>query len=748
MAGGDRRNADRSLLVWGTAITLLAAGLRILNLGHDSLWFDEALTRHAAVQGYFSDAVAASLGGRDHLPLLYWLTAAALRFLPEHEVVLRLPSALAGILTVPLMVALGRAMRLPRAGLWAAFLLAVSPFHIRYSQEARHYALLLFCSLLSLYFLYRAMAGGRRRDWVLFGAATAVNLLTHYSAWLLLATQVLLGAGWLLAVGRHDRCAWRRIVPAALIIGATLALLAPRALVAFRANTGASTGTTTAAPPGVWLSEAWLEFGFAAVLPAASIGIAALAGLMILIRQRRWLSFALLVTPVVAPVLLIQLLHISRFALPKYVIYALPLYLMAAGVGIAAAVEFLARALMNLSGARAARPAVIGLVALLIGLIAAPAIGAEYAAMVHDWRGAAGALGRAGPNDVALALALDTGDGFNAAGIMAPFYLDPAFRLLDGNHLQAADLEALAGRSGRVSALVLNLYRPVTLDDSGWAVTPHRGSLYAARRTAGEGDVLTQVARLLELLIPQAQSPEPRCALLLKLAQVQVVRGEWDKAGEALDAAVAPDCPAGGAERRQLKTDVERARLADALARGDRAAADDAAAALLAVDPRDEAALSALTIDSLLAAYDEGRLIVDAPDSPEPVERRRFEMPHNGDWGDVLFMHPPAAASFSVDLPPEPAELRFRVALDPQSREWGGDGVTFVVVAQPEGGEPREVFRQHVGRETVDWLPARVSLADLAGQRVTLTFITETGPAGDGTADWAGWDSPRILRQP
>ncbi|HMT22154.1 MAG TPA: hypothetical protein PKE20_13090, partial [Promineifilum sp.] len=173
-----------------------------------------------------------------------------------------------------------------------------------------------------------------------------------------------------------------------------------------------------------------------------------------------------------------------------------------------------------------------------------------------------------------------------------------------------------------------------------------------------------------------------------------------------------------------------------------------AAAALLAVDPRDEAALSALTIDSLLAAYDEGRLIVDAPDSPEPVERRRFEMPHNGDWGDVLFMHPPAAASFSVDLPPEPAELRFRVALDPQSREWGGDGVTFVVVAQPEGGEPREVFRQHVGREMVDWLPARVSLADLAGQRVTLTFITETGPAGGGTADWAGWDSPRILRQP
>ena len=156
----------RSALIWAVAITLLAVALRILYLGHDSLWFDEVLTRHAAVAG-FSSAAAADLGSRDHLPLLYWLTAAALRFLPEHEVVLRLPSALAGILTVPLVIAFGPAMRLPGAGLWpqaalwAAFLLAVSPFHIHYSQEARHYALLLFFSLCrSIFSIGRWRAGG------------------------------------------------------------------------------------------------------------------------------------------------------------------------------------------------------------------------------------------------------------------------------------------------------------------------------------------------------------------------------------------------------------------------------------------------------------------------------------------------------------------------------------------------------------------------------------------------------------
>ncbi len=106
---------------------MLAAALRFLNLGYDSLWFDEVLTRQTAAAG-----LAAALAVRDHVPLLYWLTTVALRLLPEHEVTLRLVSALAGVLAVPGLVALGRVVGRPRAGLWAALLLAVSPFAIRY----------------------------------------------------------------------------------------------------------------------------------------------------------------------------------------------------------------------------------------------------------------------------------------------------------------------------------------------------------------------------------------------------------------------------------------------------------------------------------------------------------------------------------------------------------------------------------------------------------------------------------------
>ena len=173
---------------------------------------------------------AAALAVRDHVPLLYWLTTAALRLLPEHEVTLRLVSALAGVLAVPLLVALGRVVRLPRAGLWAALLLAVSPFAIRYSQEARHYALLLLFGLLATVLLLRALGRDRRRDWLAYGVAAALGLMTHYSAWLLLLAQGAVVAGWLLGRLRAgERGAAVRLAPAAVVVGLALLLLAPGA---------------------------------------------------------------------------------------------------------------------------------------------------------------------------------------------------------------------------------------------------------------------------------------------------------------------------------------------------------------------------------------------------------------------------------------------------------------------------------------------------------------------------------------
>ena len=142
--------SSNQFLFVATLVTLLGAATRITNLGFDSLWFDEVLTLNTAVQG-----ITAANEVRDHPPLLYWLTSLSIHIFSTHEVALRLPSLLAGILTIPLLINFGKTTGLPSAGLWAGFLLAISPFHVRYAQEARHYVLLLFCALLSMNFLYR-----------------------------------------------------------------------------------------------------------------------------------------------------------------------------------------------------------------------------------------------------------------------------------------------------------------------------------------------------------------------------------------------------------------------------------------------------------------------------------------------------------------------------------------------------------------------------------------------------------------
>ncbi|HSG15745.1 MAG TPA: hypothetical protein VLE70_05410, partial [Anaerolineae bacterium] len=85
-----------------------------------------------------------------------------------------------------------------------------------------------------------------------------------------------------------------------------------------------------------------------------------------------------------------------------------------------------------------------------------------------------------------------------------------------------------------------------------------------------------------------------------------------------------------------------------------------------------------------------------------------------------------------------------------QSSAWDGDGVTFVVTVQENGGPVVELYRQHLANDVRGhgWHPVQVSLADHAGKEITLTLAADHGPAGDGTGDWAGWESPRFFWEP
>ncbi|HEX7253103.1 MAG TPA: glycosyltransferase family 39 protein [Thermoanaerobaculia bacterium] len=119
-------------------------------------------------------------------PLDYALRKILESFHPSDEI-RRLPSVLWGIGS---LVAFG-ALLFRRAGraaaLSASLLLATAPYHLRYSQEVRPYALGLFLLSASLFFLDRYLAANRRPDLVLLYFLSLATLYTLYLAGLILA---------------------------------------------------------------------------------------------------------------------------------------------------------------------------------------------------------------------------------------------------------------------------------------------------------------------------------------------------------------------------------------------------------------------------------------------------------------------------------------------------------------------------------------------------------------------------------
>jgi mannosyltransferase len=208
---------------WPLAVLMaLAAALRLSTLDLQSFWFDEAFTPVHVFHSSLWATLRMIPRTENTPPLWYVLTWADSRVLGTGEVALRLPSALAGIATVPVAWAIGRELVGPpgrRAAIVCAALVAVNPLFVWYSQEARAYGLfVLMAALAMLCFLRALREPSRRRMWA-FAVAGSLALLTHYFAVFLLIPMVL----WLV----YDRRARRAALPAIAALAVVGAALVP-----------------------------------------------------------------------------------------------------------------------------------------------------------------------------------------------------------------------------------------------------------------------------------------------------------------------------------------------------------------------------------------------------------------------------------------------------------------------------------------------------------------------------------------
>jgi 4-amino-4-deoxy-L-arabinose transferase-like glycosyltransferase len=137
------------------AIIILAAGVRLYGLDRQSLWYDEVAEEMAFKRHFFWNLPD---NPYENTPPLnpFFIYVVGLYF-PHNDFALRMVPFTFGVISVPLLFVLGRQLFNEKTGLIASFLLAVSPFHIWYSQEARMYVLQWMLALISLIYFIRML---------------------------------------------------------------------------------------------------------------------------------------------------------------------------------------------------------------------------------------------------------------------------------------------------------------------------------------------------------------------------------------------------------------------------------------------------------------------------------------------------------------------------------------------------------------------------------------------------------------
>jgi 4-amino-4-deoxy-L-arabinose transferase-like glycosyltransferase len=234
---------------------LLAFGLRLYRLQANSLWEDEIMTASQAARPV--QEMLHWTAGDIHPPGYYLLVGQSARLFnwadqspsATTDWLWRLPSVLAGMLAVAVTYRLGMDWLGRRVGLAGAFLLAVSPVAIRYSQEARMHELFLLMAALSTWALTRALGVGvghassmttcnvtsdrhaesmtcetRRVWWLVYALATAASLYTVYLAFAVILVQ----ACWvLIRIVLQRARTGRQLLYWAASVAFALALYAP-----------------------------------------------------------------------------------------------------------------------------------------------------------------------------------------------------------------------------------------------------------------------------------------------------------------------------------------------------------------------------------------------------------------------------------------------------------------------------------------------------------------------------------------
>lgn len=320
------------------AFIVVGGWLRLTALSRQSLWFDECDVVVRAQQSLSAVLHTFTAQGENgplyNLFLHFWMILFG-----SSETSVRLPSALAGVLAIPVIYLVGSRTLGRRVGLFSAGLLTISPYHDWYSQEAKMYSIAVLLTLLSTLFFIEALRRNGRWWWAAYVIAMSLSFYTHVTTVLIFVGQcAFFLITWRRWQGRHK--SW--LVAVALL---TLPYL-PIALWAGRVVLGAA--HTWQAKVTLWQmiqiegtkwavnrDYVWMEIR-GRLIYGCLAGLGLLGGFLTARRREsnaRWA--ALFTSLIVLPVILFWILTFKQPLFnDRYLIMSLPAYLILVALGI------------------------------------------------------------------------------------------------------------------------------------------------------------------------------------------------------------------------------------------------------------------------------------------------------------------------------------------------------------------------------------------------------------------------------
>lgn len=322
-----------ALWLWLIGATLLALVLRLMMLDRPSFWIDELYSvMHAARLGegnitkqfgfvptYIALLLAGALPSVDQaMDPSSWAAGGIT------ERLVRMPSVVIGVATIPILGWLARPVVGARAAIFFAFLLAVSTWHLHMSQTGRFYVQqMLFFNMAMLLYVHA-------RTTISTGRLVAA-MVCLFAAFMSQPPAILLGivfgVDWLIGLKAGDER--RQIVRSALVCGITAAICAGLLAWDMTRNTAnwAQFGKTTSQSAPVILAGAvWY------IHPV--VALASLAGFLCLVSRQPRLALYLALSALVPLVVMAGMAWSDMFVHTRYTFVILPAWLLLAGVAI------------------------------------------------------------------------------------------------------------------------------------------------------------------------------------------------------------------------------------------------------------------------------------------------------------------------------------------------------------------------------------------------------------------------------